>query len=662
MLFSLALIISAPAAAFPVISEEEPADPGEIETAGWLNSGRIFRFYPRTGRAGSSYPGGMERHAPALMIEELVCSRDTLWIGTEGGLFAYGTLSDSIMKVEGPFFNGIKALAVDDEGSVWAGGDQGISVRRGGRWSHYTTDDLYFFERITGIINGNGKMWVTTFGHGCGYISGDSLTVLTRADSLLDDRVNCLIEKNDHQVWFGTESGLCLADSFSWQSLRYGNRIPTGSIEDMILDEEGNIFLAVNGNGVVRYNLGRVNRYGKRNGLPGEEINAFSLDPSGKVWGAGRSGVSTYDGSGWIPLRVQGVSLTEYNFLSICHDVEGTAYLGTDRGSFLIQSIDTVKEIAIPQSFPVSMISEIREYDDVLWLSSGSRIFRVGKEMTEIKLPDPWFEGALTGVAVDRSGILWVSTRFGILQYNNGAWQIFDKRLGLPADHFRWVSRGGGDDLWFGTFDDGILRLSKNGWTHYTDSNGLPSNAITGLITDSGQTVWILSDSGKIARFASKKWEAFDLPYRGIGRPLTGEPESKKELDPAIRFLGERNADPEEWMTARGLALGMDASGRILFCRSDGIFRYSENGWQAIDIPEAGKRSVPSSILGTASGEIWLATRGSGLFIRKSGGWTNLRVADGLSGDDILAICRDRSGRLWAGTRGGGITIINIGE
>ncbi len=464
-------------------------------------------------------------------------------------------------------------------------------------------------------------------------------------------------------TWLGTESGLCFADSFSWRSLRYGNRIPTGSIKDMILDEEGNIFLAVERSGVIRYNLGRVTRYRKRNGLPGEEINAFSLDPSGRVWGAGRSGISIYDGSGWTPLRVPGIPFAKYDFLSVCHDVAGTAYLGTGSGSFMIWSgEDAIREIQIPRDFPVSMISRIKEYDGALWMLSGSSIFRAGRDIREIKLPDPWYEGALTGLAVDRSGVLWVSTRFGILQYNNGAWQIFDKRLGLPSDHFRWVSRGNGDDLWFGTFDRGVLRLSKKGWIHYTDNNGLPSNSIAGLITDSSNTVWILSDSGKIARLAGNRWESFNIPFRGQDRPLSSEPEPGIELDPAIRFLRDKTDDAEESVAQRGWALGMDASGQVLFCRSDGIFRNSENGWQVIDLPDASKKSVVTSILGTVGGEIWLATRGAGVFYRGSGGWDHLGVADGLSGDDILSICLDRSGRIWAGTRCGGINIINVSK
>ncbi|MBN2070198.1 MAG: hypothetical protein JW814_01985 [Candidatus Krumholzibacteriota bacterium] len=632
----------------------------KTETAGWLKSGKIRELYPVWGSGERPSRVFIEKYASSLRVEALVSYRDTLWIGTEGGLYAYSTVHDSLSGVEGPFFVAVKALAVDDEGSLWVGGDEGISVRRGSAWFHYSSDNISFLKRVTGIVNGDGRVWVTTFGKGCGYVISDSLTVLSRADSLLDDRVNCIIEERDGIIWFGTASGLCRADSFSWQSLRYGSRIPTGSINDMSLDEEGNIFLAVEGAGVARLNLGRVTRYGAKDGLPEGEINAFSLDPAGRVWAAGRSGVSVYDGSGWMPMSFPGMQLSEYGFLSICHDVEGTAYTGTDRGSFIISNIDYAREVAIPQRFPISMVSVIAEYDGVIWMMSGSRIFRFRQKIEEIRLPDPWFEGALTGMTIDRSGILWVSTRFGILQFNNGAWQIFDKRLGLPTDHFRWVSRGDGDDLWFGTFNKGIMRLTSKGWTHYTDQNGLPSNIITGLVTDSDRLPWILSESGKIARFVSDKWESFDMSPRGKAWSTPVDPEP--ELDAAIRFIGGKKDSGVEVSALNGFALGTDSAGRVLFCRSDGIFRYSENSWQVIDIPDAARRYSVSSITGMANGELYLGTKGSGLLIRRSGGWIGLGVDDGLSDEDILTICRDRSGRLWAGTRSGGISIINTGK
>ncbi len=631
----------------------------ETGTAGWIEAGRVIHL-SNAGRSTHVFPPeALSTYNSAKLLKALLCDGDTLWIGTEGGLYAYCTSLDSVFSVSGPAVGSITSLEFDDSGTLWVGGDKGVSIRRSGRWFHYLSGDYGFFELVTGIHDGGNKMWVMTYGNGCGYLESDSLTILSRADSLLDDRVMVLIEKSNSEIYFGTASGLCMADSFSWRSMRYGYKIPIGQIDEMILDEEGNLFLAVARQGIVRLNLGRVRKYGRRQGLPGLEINAFSLDPTGRVWAAGRSGISMYDGSGWVPLRIAGYSFAGYNFLSIRYDVDGICYLGTDEGRLLILSMGSVKVIEIPQAFPISRVSLVKEFNGVMWFNSGSEIFRYREDFVNIPLPDSWYKGALTGFANDHSGVLWVSTRFGILRFNGGAWQVFDRRLGLPANHFTWVSTGSGGDLWFGTFNSGILKLSLDGWTHYSERNGLPSNRIIGLVTDGEGIPWILSESGRIARFVSDKWESIKLSYQRRKRSVGDKQGSLLQLDPSIRFVGEGKEPQSGVLSSKGLCIGIDASGNCLFCRSDGIFKYSENGWQVIDIPYTGKMIVPLSILGSRRGELWLGTAGEGLFIRRSGKWINLKTANGISGDHVLSICEDEMGRIWAGTGWGGVTVLN---
>lgn len=629
----------------------------EVERGGWVVSGRRSAFSPSPIAQRTTLPGLLTTLSPAQEARSVLSFNDTIWIGTEGGLFAYDAAEDTISAVRGPFFYSIRSVAIDDAGSLWVGGDGGLSIRREGAWWHYHKGHNPFFERVRDVVQGDGRMWIGTYGNGCAYVMNDSITIYTRQDSLLDDRVLSIAEETPMSIWFGTASGLCMTDTLRWASMRYGSRIPVGAVKDIIFDEGGNLFLAVAVQGAVLYSLGRVREYGPRDGLPSREINAFSLDPTGRIWAAGGSGLSIFDGAGWTPYRIPGVTFERYRFLSISHDLEGTSYAGTDEGTVLILSRDSVKTVYIPQGFPDSRVSRIRMHDDALWLLTGRSIFKLGDSMTEVEPPAKWCAGAMTDLCAESEDEIWVTTRFGILHFRRNAWEIFDRRQGLPTEYFNHVSRGSRGHLWFGTFDAGILEFTGSGWIHHTEEHGLPDNRITGLIVDHSGNPWIVTAGGRMSRFRKDEWQEIVLPYRrGVPQAATEETDTLFQLDPAIRFISTGKNESRLRTGDAEAVLGLDGRGRCIIARTDGIYILDHDDWRVIDTPEDVAGAKPTVVLGTSRGEIWLGTD-RGVFVLRAGTWHHITARSGLADDHIFAIAEDGQGRIWLGTQYNGMTM-----
>jgi ligand-binding sensor domain-containing protein len=655
LFLGISLILGIPVSGVHGLQGSQLVSEEDIETTGWLEVGR--KSMPFNMPVASRIPLGISPTVlcPTMRLKSLLTLGDTLLIGTEGGLFGYSFNADSLFRMSGPAFTSINALALGEDDGLWVAGEKGVSIRRDGKWIHFLSGNYSFFERVTGLFPSDDKMWITTFGQGCGYMVSDTLTVLSRADSMLDDRVLCTLEEENRTVWFGTASGLCSADSFRWKNYRYGSKLPIGSVEDMIIDEEGNLFLAIARAGVARYNLGRVTAYEQSDGLPSMDIRAFSIDSDGLVKVAGKSGISTWDGSGWLPLKMPGVNFSSYDILSMVHDVEGRAMIGTAEGRLMIISRDVVREIDIPQVFPLSTVLDVVVDGQSVWFLSDSRILRSDRGFSEITLPDPWYRGSLTSMAIDRAGTVWVTSRFGILHHNGNGWEVFDRRLGLPTGHYTWVENGKDGELWFGTFDSGILRLTDKGWTHYTVSNGLPSGSMKSFSIDGNGVSWILSESGRIAMFDEDAWQEIDLPFRN-NNDASGGIDPLDKTWPGIRLLRGSLLDDLAATGNIGFCSGVDAEGNVLLVRSDGIYRYSSAGWHLIELPPV--RDVrPVSIASTQSGEIWTGTAEDGIFIRRSGSWHHIDASTGLSSDRITSIAVDPAGQVWCSTRGGGVTL-----
>jgi ligand-binding sensor domain-containing protein len=485
----------------------------------------------------------------------------------------------------------------------------------------------------------------------------DAVTVLTRQDSLLDDRVLSLAEENPRTIFLGTASGLVVGDSLGWKSLRYGARLPIGAVKDLLFDEEENLFLAVAGQGVSLYSFGRVRSFGTDDSLPGSEVNALDLDPTGKVWAAGSSGVSTFSGSEWTTYRPPGIDLKRYRYSSIRHDVEGTCYLGTNEGKVIVVARDTVRVVGLPQIFPEDRVERVRASGAGVWFLTGRNMYQFKGGFVKAPPPPELYAGEISDVAALETGEIWATSRFGILHFNGHAWEVLDRKQGLPTDYFVSVAKDPQGNLWFQTFDQGIVEYSTGRWIAYNSRNGLPGDDIADFAVDGHGTPWVVTRGGELARCVEGAWEGVVLPsFAAKVADTTQAADSLLRIDPAVKFLPDSRRDPAAPGETGEFKLGRDGAGSLLVGTSRGVMRLTGNSWQGIEYPARLQGFEPTAILGSSRGDIWVGTAGSGILVFRNGEWLRLTASNGLSDDDIRSLCEDDHKNIWIGTQFGGVT------
>ncbi len=635
-----------------------PQDIDSGDRGGIAAGGKAFPLVEDTFRVYDGFSGRLSVLRPAMEVRRLLSYNDTLWIATDGGLFCYSTFQDTIVEVKGNFAASIRAIAVNDDGWLYVGDESGLSVRKGGRWIRYSSRSNRFFSRLRDVVCTDGEVWLATFGNGCGLIDGDTLRAYTLEDSLLDNRVNRILVENPYSIFFGSESGLCRADTSRWESYRYGKRIPVGAIRDMAFDEGGNLFLAVAGHGIVLYDLMRVKQFGIEDGLPSLEINAFSLDSDGNLWAGGDRGICYFDGSGWVPFESGDYSFRQHRILSLEHDVEGSLFAGTDDGKVIAVSMGSVRVIEIPRKFPGKRVSSIRRSGDSVWFVADGRLYYAKDgALGAVKLPADWFEGSVMDVLPLKAGReLWVATRFGVLHLADGSWQLFDRRQGLPTDFFTSVVEDSSGNIWFSTFDAALLELAKDRWVHHTEDSGLPGNDVTDMEVDSEGTLWVVVSGRQLARYTGKRWEKVEIAEEELaeGYMRTATDTSITSI-PGVRVL-ENETNPN---AGNKLTLGLGNLGHLLVATPGAIYRYFASGWQAMTYPERFKGISPTDVYATAGGEVFLGTCDDGLIVYSNGGWIRLNTAAGLSDDHVLCTVGDPWGNVIAGTQTGGLIKIS---
>lgn len=211
-------------------------------------------------------PGGGLPRASILSLAEDGPGR--IWIGTQLGLARYDAETGRVENVDLP--------------APLAGAPiHAILVRKGELW--LATEGLARFNPVTGGL--------VHFHH-----DPDDATTLA------DDRVRVLAETPDGRIWAGTHRGLHLIDPESGHVRRVQNRswdwssLAHNYITGLVYDRHGRLWVGTLGGGVSildsdlsdeRYRFINIT---KRNGLPGDSVQAMVPDAGGKIW------INTEDG------------------------------------------------------------------------------------------------------------------------------------------------------------------------------------------------------------------------------------------------------------------------------------------------------------------------------------------------------------------------------
>ena len=317
---------------------------------------------------------------------------------------------------------------------------------------------------------------------------------------------------------------------------------------------------------------------------------------------------------------------------------------------------------------------------------------------------------ALTCLAQDSEGFLWVGTKAGLFRYDGQRFQEF--RPADPSDRsITAIHESIAGDLWIVTEQGHLLQrrqdhLERVALSGTLDLNGVGMNAIA---SDRQNRLYIGTQSG-LARLEGRKGKPYGiewlshLPTAGVTVDRSGVVWYGCRLDlcrldseHGETALGHQIALPQErwesivfdalgnlWLRSKASlyewarnssavtrqSLTQESLGRfitnsvapIVPLPEGGVMVPTETGlavpegehWKIINASNGLGSDAACCALRDHEGSIWVGLRGAGLErwlgFRE---WASWRRSDGLSSDMIWAIHEDASGRVWVGTNDG---------
>ncbi len=562
-------------------------------------------------------------------IQAIYRHGDSLWIGTNGGLLIYDLIDGEFTAkyLIGPRLPSNSIYAITGRGdTVLVGTDRGLSVFTEKGVYHYEASLNPSLRDIRSIDFGPaGEICYGTRGHGAGIMQGDTIFVVTRIDSLLDDSVFGVIKMDDTTYYYATALGLCAFRDSLWVSFRAGAGLPKGEVRDLLLTEDFAMYALIPSKGVYYFDGVRGRRISPRGLFPYDEIAAIELDSEQALWAAGSYGrISRYRYGQWIEIGETDEEIETERWRCAYADDSGVIYFGSANGLIVwIREGEILKE-RIPSALPSNAaLAAIEDSAGCRYVAVGSQLLSLPSEATSFELEA--MVGPVLAMAISPSGELWCSNRWGVFRKDGrrfievpldirGETHVISSMVFEPNGY-----------LWAGTDRGEVLKFDGRTWLRLGESDELTGGPIDRILRVGSGRVWALSQRSGISGFDGRRWEKFPLSWFNE-QPLS---------DAAV-----------------------DSAGRLFVAGWKGVWRYDrDSGWNLLELPPIGTDVNLTRIRFDHMGRTYVGTS-EGLWLIGAGSVQYIQPQDGFEGRDVSVILLDSEGLIWIGFRKDGLSLI----
>jgi len=295
--------------------------------------------------------------------------------------------------------------------------------------------------------------------------------------------------------------------------------LKSDEVKCMFEDSEGNIWLGMYGDGLLRLvnsNLSFLNNFRT---LGSDHIYALSKD-SLSIWMATDNHIAkispgTYqvNESNSFPRSLSGVRVN-----TLYCAKHGMIYLGFEKEGLYVFNPSTHEftKIRLSNDLLENSIKHITGRENILWIGTRKGACKFNTTTGEIK----WFNKGnglpnndIQDMYIDREGRVLVGTTCSAIQYidaNDKVRTLDNTSFGLNSVMaFTEDSNG---SLWVATYGNGVFRFGKKGNLNYTTSSGLVSDYCYSLIFDNQNRI-LIGHKGGISQIDTETGKIRNYTY-----------------------------------------------------------------------------------------------------------------------------------------------------
>ena len=481
----------------------------------------------------------------------------------------------------------------------------------------------------------------------------------------LGGTVYAICQSDDGYLWIGTERGLVRFDgsNFSLIQRPVQSSPAIGAVRGLVTDNEGNMWIRLDGPHLLRYRERRFEDVVPRFGLNEDTFTAMSVDNDGDLilWelqnrtlrfrsgkfenvtsvgdlsGTVISIAETRDRKIWMGTRDMGLfqisqgrlsnvssKLADTSINALLPVKSGGLWIGTDSGIEFWDGNELVK--IGPQSSikQLQILALIRDHGGNVWVGTNHGLIRISPDNTvSLDQLSRNSDNEVTAIYEDRDGDIWFGGLRGIERLQDGTFTTYSTAQGLPSENNGPVYVDSEGRTWFAPLSGGLYWV-KDGRVEHIAIAGLDSDVVYSISGGNGE-VWVGRQRGGLT-VLTKSGDSF------VSRTYT---QAEGLIQNSV-YSVHRNRDGTIWVGTVNAGASRLKDGRFT--------NYSMvNGLVSNGI---------NSIVEGYDGTMWFATS-SGLSSFSDGHWLNRTAQDGLPSSNVRSVFEDSKHTLWIATSGG---------
>jgi ligand-binding sensor domain-containing protein len=489
-------------------------------------------------------------------------------------------------------------------------------------------------------------------------------------EGLAQSQVRCLFQDSRGFIWAGTLGGISRFDGREFVNFDRRDGLLNNQINVITELRSGAILVGSSGS-VSEIKGNTVRSYSLEGELSESAVNALFEDAEGRIWVGTENGLCFFEsGLGFIYPAAE-----EYGFhdhvKAFAKRPSGGVYILTKE--MLVWNEQGISHIEYtPNDEAITFFDLQIDQNETIWLASkdgglicrkkDGTVYRYGAS-TGITA------ATITGISMDASNRLWLSSRFGFFLFENGKAQAFDERNGLKTPDIRDVLIDREGNVWLATYGNGIQRFAGMAFSGYTRLDGLSSDAVMSIAQDQSGSIWLSTFDQGVCQQTNDTIIHFSFEQLlGNNRIWSSlcDRNGKMWFGSSFGLFGYQDgkftvfAEKDSLLDPMVLSLLEDSRGRLLIGTAKGLC-YLENGviHHFKNIPGNPETRV-RDIVEDRAGHIWLATR-NGVFRFDGTQFEKFDESKGLPDKTAYCIEVDAFNRLWVGTQNG-LAILRSGR
>lgn len=499
---------------------------------------------------------------------------------------------------------------------------------------------------------------------------------------LSQSTVTALAEDDLGFLWVATQDGLNRFDGHRFEVLRFQPprtdlteaairgplELASGSIDAMVFDREGWLWLGLNDAGVQRLNQ----RDGRRDWLSPEQLGArqvmlLALHPEGGVWAGSPDGLRHLDAT----LQV-GVPLPNTRSGVALRARPGGAvwWLGAD--CRLLEIASDGRSRLLWQAGGDRRCSSFAQAGDRIWIGSRSgRLYALdgqGRQLQQLQLPAD-ADGQIAGISrvlVRASGEVLLGRSDGQLWLHQPGASPALLRLSVepsPNSEITALFKDSTGVLWIGSYTSGLFRarslspLLRRELAPDPLAFGFANRSVRAIRSADGQTL-IGLDSGLLILAPDGSGRSHP-GFRGQSvRALEPEPQDGWWIgtDSGLwRLKADDSVQRVPGTELRRITALRRESDRLLVTTRSGLLDLRLPSAEFAPVPARLRTAFLTSLVRDGTGQLWLGSNEDGAFVWSEGSEPRaLGPQDGLSHPSVWSLLAEESS-VWVGTFAGGL-------